>query len=561
MSNAAQPETGRPAGAPVATVDAPNASQLDPALTTSSALAPIQGKLAHHQQRDDDERVPVISFDAERIRILKETIMPGATDAELDFFMIVCRRTGLDPFARQIHAVKRTVSEKVTNERGRQEWVKRDKWVYQVAIDGFRLIAERTGKYRGQEVPLYCAEDGVWREVWFSKQPPVASKVGVLRSDFDHPLYGVAMFDEYAQKVDEWENGERTGVQKLNAMWGSKPCVMISKVSEALALRKAFPQELGGLYTDDEMAQADNDKRVDRDEATAGAARRSSTTTRAGESARGGGAPPEQQHRAGAGDARTNANANWVNGERMIFPYNRGEKYKYKSLGITLDATYVVGATRTVKGKDGAPDETIDCGGQHVINDKAIAEALDWVDGKLRKHNSASEQGDTQSKDLLTNEDVEKLIGWQHELIAEIEAREERAALQSEGASTDPTSTTTTGTDTAVAPDAHSSSTAPESSTGSPASEANKPAISSTPSSTTSSTTNTGTTTNRDSVPQSIRDAAPGSPAARSLEERAGISGGDDAHAGMTADGDEHAPDHASEKAGLKSALAKKKRS
>jgi hypothetical protein len=73
MSNAAQPETGRPAGAPVATVDAPNASQLDPALTTSSALAPIQGRISH-QQRDDDERVPVISFDAERIRILKETI-------------------------------------------------------------------------------------------------------------------------------------------------------------------------------------------------------------------------------------------------------------------------------------------------------------------------------------------------------------------------------------------------------------------------------------------------------------------------------------------------------
>lgn len=175
--------------------------------------------------------VPHQQFDNQQLDLIRKTVAKGTTPEQFLLFIEVCKHYRLNPMARQIYAV-----------------VRGGNMVIQTSIDGFRLMAERSGKYAGQLGPHWCGDEGQWVDVWLKKEPPVAARVGILRSDFKEPLWGVARYSSYAQP------GSPT--------WTKMPDVMLSKCAESLAFRRAFPAEMSGLYTNEEMAQADHDTSV-----------------------------------------------------------------------------------------------------------------------------------------------------------------------------------------------------------------------------------------------------------------------------------------------------------
>lgn len=180
-----------------------------------------------------------VEFSNEQVRILAETVAKGCDQNELAFFLNVCKLKRLDPFTGQVHCVKRWDST-----------LGREKMSIQIGIDGLRVIAARTEELAGNDEPVYDAE---------SEQHPNKATVTVYRWSEGKgkgqriPYSASARWSEYVQTKKDGNP---------NQIWATKPYIMLGKCAEALALRKAFPDELSGMYSDEEMGQADNETTV-----------------------------------------------------------------------------------------------------------------------------------------------------------------------------------------------------------------------------------------------------------------------------------------------------------
>lgn len=196
---------------------------------TNLATMPAPGTTAIAVSRDWENQLDLI----------KRTVAIGLSDEQFALFLHVAKVRHLDPLQRQIHAVVRRTKEG-------DQWV--DKMTIQTGIDGYRAIANRTKTYMPSEKPALVEGAGTedLRVTVFVKKYDTENKVW-------HEFNATAYYREFVQT-----RKDQNGKMVANSMWEKMPINQLTKCAEALALRKGWPEETGGIYVDEEMQHNDS---------------------------------------------------------------------------------------------------------------------------------------------------------------------------------------------------------------------------------------------------------------------------------------------------------------
>lgn len=174
-------------------------------------------------------------------RTLKESLYPGAASESVMMVWDYCTARQLDPLKKPCHIVPISVKDPVSG-----EYVYRD--VVMPGIYEYRTTATRTGLYMGHSKPEYgglMEHLGVMAPEWCSMtvyrwNPAAKAKV-------EYPV------QVYFRECAATRKDKNSGKFYLNDRWNKAPIQMLTKCTEAAGLREAFPDELGGESTAEEM--------------------------------------------------------------------------------------------------------------------------------------------------------------------------------------------------------------------------------------------------------------------------------------------------------------------
>lgn len=206
-----------------------------------------------------------IAHSPQQLALIRNTVAKDCNQQEFDLFIEMCRHQGLDPFKKQIYAFvfKSTRKSKVDG-----KWIETEerRLTPVTSIDGYRSKAARCGDYRPDDNEAnfeYSAEakNDETNPLGIIKCSVKAYKFG--RDGQWYPCVGVAYWDEIAPIVEDgkFEDGKFVGngkfiLDKKKPNWRKMARTMLAKCAEAQALRKGWPEEMSGLYVEEELHKA-----------------------------------------------------------------------------------------------------------------------------------------------------------------------------------------------------------------------------------------------------------------------------------------------------------------
>lgn len=174
-------------------------------------------------------------------RTLKNNLFPGAATESVLMVWDYCAARGLDPMKKPCHIVPMEVKDAKTN-----TYAWRD--VVMPGIYEYRTTAHRTGEYLGHSEPEYGPEIEA-----FGVKAPEWCKMTIYRWNSHAKMRVEFPVQVFFSEVCATRKDKQTGAIVANSRWGRAPKQMTCKCTEAAGIREAFPEEIGGEQTAEEM--------------------------------------------------------------------------------------------------------------------------------------------------------------------------------------------------------------------------------------------------------------------------------------------------------------------
>lgn len=198
----------------------------------------------------------LLDFNKAQLQTIRQMCARDCTPVEFDAFLELCKGRGLNPLLKHIYAMVLHKDHKDKRQL-----------VIIVSIDGQRVIAQRSKNYRPDDRPPRYEIDPAEKDDLTNPIGLVSAEVAVYIHSHDswHKVPQIAYWTEFAPIIEEWAEDPKTGkraptgrkiLDPKKGPWKKMPRVMLAKVAEMQALRKAFPDDFGGLYGEEEMDRA-----------------------------------------------------------------------------------------------------------------------------------------------------------------------------------------------------------------------------------------------------------------------------------------------------------------
>lgn len=193
----------------------------------------------------------LVRFSEEEQLLIRKTFGPNLTQGEFELFLYTAQAVGLNPLKRQIYAVKR-------KQWNSQKNAYEERMTIQTGIDGFRAVSSRNQTTIPGREPEFVYGSGGYKNSTKSNPANLISATAYLkvfgRDNQYHEISATAYWDEYVPLKQD-------GTPQ--AMWAKMPRTMLAKCAEALLHRKSNPEQLSGIYTTEEMNQADGENAIE----------------------------------------------------------------------------------------------------------------------------------------------------------------------------------------------------------------------------------------------------------------------------------------------------------